>query len=86
MVELIAKAAVRIVGLFALLGMAVLVLGVVGMQMFGGIMRQRCYGIDNGRIIDDSQVAFRCILCMSNTRLTSLVRAHFNPSPFTFSP
>ena len=39
-----------------LLGMAVLLFGVVGMQMFGGVMRQRCYNLDDGLLLDDTQV------------------------------
>ena len=56
MVELIAKAAVRILGIFMLLFLAVLIFGLTGMQMFGGVMRQRCYSIEGGAILDDALV------------------------------
>ena len=48
MVELIAKSGMRICGLFLVLGLFVLVFAIVGAQMWGGQMRQRCYNIDAG--------------------------------------
>ena len=56
MVELIAKSGMRICGLFLVLGLFVLVFAIVGAQMWGGQMRQRCYNIDAGFILDDSRV------------------------------
>ena len=55
MVELIAKSGLRIVGLFLLIGLFVLVFGLVAQQMWGGQMRQRCYDIHQGLLLDSNR-------------------------------